>query len=48
MHPDCIFTEEFKREVIKLLVEQGLRLAEASRKLDVATFFCEHRLFSKR
>ena len=35
--PRCIFTEEFKREAIKLVTEQGLTLAEASRKLDVAT-----------
>ena len=35
--PRSIFTEEFKREAIKLVLEQGLTLAEASRKLDVAT-----------
>ena len=35
--PRRIFTEEFKREVIKLVLEQGLTLAAASRKLDVAT-----------
>ena len=35
--PRRIFTEEFKREAIKLVTEQGLTLAEASRKLDVAT-----------
>ena len=35
--PRRIFTEEFKREAIKLVLEQGLTLAEASRKLDVAT-----------
>ena len=35
--PRRIVTEEFKREAIKLVLEQGLTLAEASRKLDVAT-----------
>ena len=35
--PRRIFTEEFKREAIKLVTEQGLTLAEAGRKLDVAT-----------
>ena len=35
--PRRIFTEEFAREAIKLVLEQGLTLAEASRKLDVAT-----------
>jgi len=35
--PRRIFTAEFKREAIKLVTEQGLTLAEASRKLDVAT-----------
>ena len=34
--PRRIFTEEFKREAIKLVTEQGLTMAEASRKLDVA------------
>lgn len=34
--PRRIFTEEFKQEAIKLVTEQGLTLAEASRKLDVA------------
>jgi len=33
--PRRIFTEEFKREAINLIAEQGLTLAEASRKLDV-------------
>lgn len=32
-----LFTEEFKREAIKLVTEQGLTLAAASRKLGVAT-----------
>ena len=32
--PWRIFTEEFKRETIKLVNEQGLAIAEASRKLD--------------
>lgn len=35
--PRRIFTAEFKREAIKLVTEQGLTLAEAGRKLDVAT-----------
>lgn len=35
--PRHIFTEEFKREAIKLVTEQGLTMAEAGRKLDVAT-----------
>ena len=35
--PRRIFTAEFKREAIKLVTEQGLTLAEVSRKLDVAT-----------
>ena len=34
--PRRIFTEDFKREAIKLVLEQGLTLTEASRKLDVA------------
>ena len=32
-----IYTSEFKKEAIKLVTEQGLTLAEVSRKLDVAT-----------
>ena len=32
-----IYTSEFKREAIKLVTEQGLTLAEVSRKLDIAT-----------
>ena len=32
--PRRIFTEEFKREAIKLVNEQGLAIAEARRKLD--------------
>ena len=35
--PRRIFQEEFKREAIKLVNEQGLTIAEASRKLDIAT-----------
>ena len=35
--PRRIFTEEFKREAIKLVTEQGLTMAEAGRKLDIAT-----------
>lgn len=35
--PRRIFTAEFKREAIKLVTEQGLTLAEAGRKLDIAT-----------
>jgi transposase len=35
--PHRIFTAEFKREAIKLITKQGLTLAEAGRKLDVAT-----------
>ena len=33
--PRRVFTAEFKREAIKLVSEQGLTMAEASRKLDV-------------
>ena len=35
--PRRIFTEEFKLEAIKLITQQGLTIAEAGRKLDVAT-----------
>ena len=35
--PRRIFTEEFMREAIKLVTEQGLTLAEAAQKLDIAT-----------
>ena len=35
--PRRIFREEFKREAIRLVNEQGLTIAEASRKLDVAS-----------
>ena len=35
--PRRIFREEFKREAIKLVNEQGLTIAEASRKLDIAS-----------
>ncbi|MEO6022009.1 MAG: transposase [Burkholderiales bacterium] len=35
--PRRIFTAEFKREAIKRVVNQGLSLAEASRKLDIPT-----------
>ena len=37
-YPSSYFRRRgFKREAIKLVTEQGLTLAEASRKLDVAT-----------
>ena len=35
--PRRVFTEEFKREAVKLVIEQGLTVTEASRKLDVAS-----------
>jgi transposase len=35
--PRRIFTEEFKREAIKLITVQGLTQAEASKKLDIST-----------
>jgi transposase-like protein len=35
--PRRIFTAEFKREAIQLVTKQGLTMAEASRKLDIAT-----------
>lgn len=35
--PRRIFSAEFKREAVHLITQQGLTLAEASRKLDVAT-----------
>ena len=35
--PRRMFTEKFKREAIKLVTEQGLTLAEAAQKLDIAT-----------
>ena len=35
--PRRIFREEFKRKAIRLVNEQGLTIAEASRKLDVAS-----------
>ena len=35
--PRRIFTAEFKREAIKLVTEQYLTFAEASKKLDIAT-----------
>ena len=35
--PRRVFTAEFKREAIKLVMEQGLTMAEASRKRDVDT-----------
>ena len=35
--PRRIFTEEFKREAIKLITDQGLTRAEAGKKLDVST-----------
>ena len=34
--PRRLFTEEFKREVIKLVTEQHLNVAAAGRQLDVA------------
>ena len=33
--PRRLFTEEFKREAIKLVTEQHLNVAAAGRKLDV-------------
>jgi hypothetical protein len=41
--PRRIFTAEFKCEAIKLVTEQGLTLAEASRKLDVG---CCHQIIT--
>ena len=35
--PRRIFQEEFKHEAIKLVNEQGLSIAEACKKLDIAT-----------
>ena len=35
--PRRIFQEEFKREAIKLVNVQGLSIAEASKKLDIAS-----------
>ena len=35
--PRRIFREEFKREAIKLVNDQGLTIAEASKKLDIAS-----------
>ena len=35
--PRRIFQEEFKREAIKLVNEQGLTISEACKKLDIAT-----------
>ena len=35
--PRRIFTEEFKREAIELVTEQGLTMAEAGRKLGIDT-----------
>ena len=37
--PCRIFQEEFKREAIKLVNVQGLSIAEASKKLDIASKF---------
>lgn len=34
--PRRIFTAEFKKEAIQLVTQQGLTMAEASRKLDIA------------
>ena len=33
--PRRLFTEEFKREAIKLVAEQNLNVAQASRQLDI-------------
>ena len=35
--PRRIFQEEFKREAIRLVNEQGLTISEACKKLDIAT-----------
>ena len=35
--PRRTFTEEFKREAIKLVTEQGLKLSELSKRLEVTT-----------
>ena len=35
--PRRVFTEEYKREAIKLVLEQGLTVVEVSRKLNIAT-----------
>lgn len=35
--PRRVFTAEFKIQAIKLVLEQGLALAEAARQLDIAT-----------
>ena len=35
--PRRIFQEEFKREAIRLVDEQGLTISEACKKLDIAT-----------
>lgn len=34
--PRRIFTEEFKKEAVRLVQSEGLTMAEAARKLDVA------------
>ena len=34
--PSRIFTEEFKKEAVRLLKQQGLTLAEVSHNLDIA------------
>ena len=34
--PRRIFTEEFKKEVVRLVQSEGLTMAEVARKLDVA------------
>ena len=40
--PRRIFMAEFKREGIQLVTKQGLTMAEASRKLDIATRSTAH------
>ena len=40
--PCCLFTQEFKREAIKLVTDQDLTLAQAGRKLDVAKSGYQH------
>ena len=40
--PRRIFTEEFKKEVIRLFKQQDLTLAEVSRNLDIAPKSLKH------
>jgi transposase len=35
--PRRVFTAEFKMEAVKLVTEQGLSMAEAARRLDIAS-----------